>query len=193
MRRLTELLQLVPSAVSERFVSIGNLAETSISYRISAWYGVFDLLKKTWWSGIGVGTAAFEAAYPSVALAGVEAIQHAHSLYLQLLTELGVPGLLLFLLIVFLLAQNCFEYLLRVKNQQERVLVIAGLAATAAMLVMGITDHIFYSYRIFLAFWTTVALVCSAVKCGFDEQERSYHYENNTQFSSAIEISTESL
>ncbi len=187
------LLQLVPSTVSNRFLSIGNLTETSISYRISAWYGVFELLKKTWWSGIGVGTAAFEAVYPSVALAGVEIIEHAHSLYLQLLTELGVPGLLLFLLIIFLFVQNCFEYLLRVKNQEERVLVIAGLAATAAMLVMGVTDHIFYSYRIFLAFWTTVALVCTAVKCGFDEQERAYHYENNTQYSSAIEISTESL
>jgi O-antigen ligase len=187
------LLQFVPSTVAERFASIGNLAETSISYRISAWYGVLELLEKTWWCGIGVGTAAFEAFYPSVALAGVEIIEHAHSLYLQLATELGIPGLLLFVIIIFLFAQYSFEYLLRVKSQEERVIVIAGIASTAAMLVMGATDHIFYSYRVFLAFWTTIALVCTSVKCGFYEQERSYHYENNTQYSSAIEISTESL
>ena len=111
---------LVPNAVAERFLSIGNLAESSVSYRISVWYGMVELLKKTWWSGIGVGNAAFEAVYPSVALVGAGTIEHAHSIYLQLLAELGIPGLLVFLLILFLFVQNCFEYLLKVKHQEER-------------------------------------------------------------------------
>ena len=92
---------LIPNAVAERFLSIGNLAESSVSYRISAWHGVVELLKKTWCSGIGVGTAAFNAVYPSMALAGVERIEHAHNIYLQLLTELGIPGLLVFFIIIF--------------------------------------------------------------------------------------------
>ncbi len=184
---------LVPNIVAERFLSIGNLAESSTSYRISAWHGILELLNKTWWSGIGVGGAAFEAVYPSVALAGTQTIKHAHSIYLQLLAELGIPGLLVFVLILFLFVQNCFEYLLLVKNQEERGLVIAGIAAVTAMLVIGMTDHIWYSYRIFLAFWTVVALVNSAIKYGFSVFDRYNDYENNTQYASVLEIDTGEL
>ncbi|MBO5305150.1 MAG: O-antigen ligase family protein [Clostridia bacterium] len=184
---------LVPSAVSSRFLSIGNLADSSTSYRISAWHGIVELLHQTKWSGIGVGSAAFEATYPSVALAGTQTIKHAHSIYLQLLAELGIPGLLVFLLTVFLFVQSCFEYFLKVKNQEERVFVIAGVAAVAAMLVMGVTDHIWYSYRIFLAFWTLVALVNSSIQYGFSVFDRYHNYENNTQYASVLEIGTEEL
>ncbi len=184
---------LLPNAVADRFLSIGNLAESSISYRISTWHGILQLLNKTWWCGIGVGGAAFEAVYPGVAIAGTQTIKHAHSIYLQLLTELGIPGLIVFFLIVFLFAQNCFEYLLRVKNQEERGFVIAGIAAVSAMLVMGITDHIWYNYRIFLAFWTVIALVNSAIKYGFSVFDRYSEYENNTEYASVLEIGTEEL
>ncbi|MBO4979260.1 MAG: O-antigen ligase family protein, partial [Clostridia bacterium] len=184
---------LVPSTVVDRFLSIGNLAESSASYRISAWYGVFELLSQTRWCGIGVGPAAFEAVYPSVALAGTQAIKHAHSIYLQLLTELGIAGLLVFLLIVFLFAQNCFEYLLRVNDREERGLVIAGISSVAAMLVMGITDHIWYDYRIFLLFWTVIGLVSSYIKYGFTEVRHYHDYENNTQYASSLDIGIEAL
>ena len=184
---------LVPDAVAERFLSIGNPAESSISYRISAWYGVIELLNQTWWGGVGVGSAAFEAVYSGVALAGAQSVKHAHSIYLQLLAELGVGGLLVFLLIVFLFVQNCFEYLLRVNRRDERGFVIAGIAAVVSMLVMGITDHIWYDYRIFLAFWTVIGLVNSYIKYGFSEYGRYNDYENNTQYASAIEIGIEGL
>lgn len=184
---------LVPNTVAERFLSIGNLAESSISYRISAWYGVIELLNQTLWCGIGVGSAAFEAAYPSVALAGAQTIKHAHSIYLQLLAELGAIGLLVFLMIVFLFAQNCFEYLLRVNHRDERGVVIAGLFAVSAMLVMGITDHIWYDYRIFLCFWTVIGLVNSYIKYGFSENRRYNDYENNTQYASTLEIGLDIL
>ena len=184
---------LVPSAVADRFLSIGNLAESSVSYRISAWYGVVELLKQTWWCGIGVGSAAFEAVYPSVALAGTQAVRHAHSIYLQLLAELGIPGLIVFLLIVFLFVQNCFEYLFRVNRREERAFVIAGIAAVASMLVMGITDHIWYDYRIFLFFWTVIGLVNSYIKYGFSEYGRYNNYENNTQYASSLEIGIDTL
>ena len=184
---------LIPRAVTDRFLSIGNLAESSASYRISAWHGVLELLNDTWWCGIGVGNAAFEAVYPGVALAGVETIEHAHSIYLQLLAELGIPGLFVFLLIIFLFVQRCFEYLYKVRNGEERGFVIAGIAAVGAILVMGVTDHIWYSFPIFLAFWTVVALVCAAIQCDLFEQERYKDYENNTQYASVIEIGTEPL
>ncbi len=184
---------LVPGTVAGRFLSIGNLAESSASYRISAWYGIFEMLNKTWWCGIGVGSSAFEAVYPGVALAGTQAIRHAHSIYLQLLAELGVAGLVVFLLIVFLFAQNGFEYLLRVNNREERGWVIAGIASVAAMLVMGITDHIWYDYRIFLLFWTVIGLVNAYIKYGFAEVGHYHDYENNTQYASSLEIGVDTL
>ncbi len=187
------LVRLIPSRVSERFLSIGNVAESSASYRISAWYGVGEMLKKTWWGGIGVGSSAFGTVYPAFAYAGVETLEHAHSIYLQLMVELGLPGLIVFCLIMFLFAQNCFEYLFRIKNREGKGVVMAGIASVTAMLVIGMTDHIFYNFRIFLAFWTTIGVVNAYIKTGFSEADRHNGYENNTQYAAALELDADML
>ena len=79
------------------------------------------------------------------------------------------------------------------KMQEEKIFVIAGLASTAALLVMGLTDHIFYSYRIFLAFWTMMGIVNASILCGYEAKERCHNYENNSQYASVLEIGIDSL
>jgi hypothetical protein len=71
--------------------------------------------------------------------------------------------------------------------------VIAGIATVVAILVMGITDHIWYDYRIFLSFWTVIGLVNSYIKYGFSERRQYNDYENNTQSASSLVIGMETL
>ncbi len=184
---------LIPDVVLSRFLSIGNLSESSTAYRISAWSGVGELLEKTLFCGIGVGNAAFSEVYPGFAYAGIERLEHAHSLYLQLLVELGIPGLLVFLLIVFLFVQSGFEYLLKVKSAEGKRLVCAAISALAAMLVMGITDHIWYHYGIFLAFWTMLALTGAHIGIGMDERGRQESHERNTDSASTLVLDMNTL
>ncbi|MBQ7293006.1 MAG: O-antigen ligase family protein, partial [Clostridia bacterium] len=181
-------LPLVFPNISQRFVSIGNFAESSVSYRISAWQGILNMLKGNWIGGIGYGEASFSAVYPSFAYSGAESVRHSHSLYLQILTESGIIGLLAFGITVFLFLQNCFEYLYRVKEKEAGYMMIAGISAVVGFLVMGLADYVWYNSGILLAFWLTVALVNASVRVGISEMERYNESKINTELSMDIEV-----
>ena len=179
--------------ISQRFVSIGNLADSSVSYRFSIWKGVFDMLGSYGWiSGIGYGEASFAALYPAFAYSGAFNVRHTHSLYLQLLTESGIAGLVLFIFIVILFCQNCFEYLYRVKNVEGRSVAVAGIAAVAGFLVMGLTDYVWYNSSVQLTFWLVLAMVNAHIRIGFAEHNR-VGVRASSIYSADLEIDPESL
>lgn len=156
------LKYVLPDGVIARFVSIGNMADSSTYYRVYTWKGVIRMLKDVWISGIGVGQSAFENMYPLFAYAGIEAAPHAHNLIMQLIVELGVSGVVIFCMLMFFFYQNCFEF---IKNSsgENRLLVGAGMSGITAALVMGLFDHIWYNYRIFFIFWVVVGLTVSYI------------------------------
>lgn len=152
----------VPGGVVSRFMSIGNMADSSTYYRVYTWKGVIRMLKDVWISGIGVGQATFEQMYPSFAYAGIEAAPHAHNLIMQITVELGISGAVIFVLLMFFFFQNCFEFL-KNSSGESRLLVGAGMSGIAAALVMGLFDHIWYNYRVFFIFWVVVGLTVSYI------------------------------
>lgn len=180
--------------VGERFASIGNLADSSVSYRFSAWKGIGEMLNSyNWLAGIGYGEASFSALYPAFAYSGATAVKHAHSLYLQILTETGIPGLVSFAVIVILFVQNCFECLCRVKNSEGRRTVVSGIAAITGFLVMGLTDYVWYNSRVHLMFWLVLAMVNANIRICFAEHNREGNRDNGNVYSANLEIDPESI
>ena len=106
------------------------------------------------------------------AYAGIEAAQHSHNLLLQILLGVGFGGLLLFLTVIFLSAQMKLEYIKNTKDAASRLTVISSVCAIAATLIMGLFDFVWYNYRVFFLFWAVLALGCSCVRIGLDEQRR---------------------
>ncbi len=170
----------LPAAVLSRFTSIGNLADSSVSYRLSVWRGTADMLAATKYAGVGVGHSAFSAVYPAYAYGGSALVQHTHSVYLQILAELGIVGLLVFGAILVLFVQMCLEHMLR---GGEKMLVASGLASVLGLLIMGLTDHIWYDLGIFFSFWLIVGITVSYIRvCRADEEKREmYHIDTRTQ------------
>ena len=115
--------------------------------------------------GIGTGVDAFAMVYPSYALSGIESAPHSHSLYLEALIEWGLPGLICLLLMLFLFFQSGFTHLAAPSEPSEastRHITAAGISAVAGFMIMGLTDYVWYNYRIFAFFWMLVALVSAA-------------------------------
>mgnify|MGYP002575011307 FL=1 len=155
-------IMVMPENILHRFTSIGNLADSSTSYRVNIWRGTLRMLKDCFFTGIGSGIDLFPLVYPEYALNGVSTAPHSHNLYLQIAVEMGVFGLLLFLAIVFLAAKICFHTLNKHKMDQMRW-IVAGLACgLVAVLVQGLTDYIWYNYRVFLVFWLLLGLLAAA-------------------------------
>ena len=184
---------LIPESVVNRFLSIGSASDSSATYRISAWRGVGRMLQENWFGGIGVGESAFSAVYPAFSYAGIQAIRHTHNLYLQILSETGIVGLVVFLLIVILFVQNCFEYLYRMRKGTDNGIVVAGLSSVVAVLIMGLTDYVWYNYRVFLMFWLVIAIVNAYIRIGHEESRRYSAYEARSQYAVNFDFNVDNL
>ncbi len=159
------LASSLPTPVLHRFGSITRLADSSTRYRLYTWQGVRRMIGAHPF-GIGSGEAAFVKAYPFYAISGIESVMHAHSLYLQILLELGWGGLLIFLGLLLALAlyvfEGCFWRGIDAKNG-----ILGAACGLLGALTMGLFDYIWYHPGLFFLFWAVVALLCS-----YEEQER---------------------
>jgi len=112
---------ILPDSIIQRFTSIGNLGDSSTSYRVNIWRGTVRMLEDYWLSGVGVGEAAWGTVYPRYSLASIETAPHAHNLYLQTWVQTGIVGLLLLLAFFFLLLQCHFTYYRDLSRMREEI------------------------------------------------------------------------
>ncbi len=99
---------VLPASIIQRFTSIGNMADSSTSYRVYIWRAACDMLRDHGFTGIGIGEGAWFRMYPAYAYQGIEAAPHSHNLFLQIWLETGICGLLVFIAILFFLCQSFF-------------------------------------------------------------------------------------
>ena len=102
------LPSILPASVLARFTSIGNMADSSTSYRVYIWRASVNMIRDYFFIGIGIGQGAWFRIYPLYSYQGVEVAPHSHNLYLQIWLELGICGLLVFVGFLFLLFQAAF-------------------------------------------------------------------------------------
>ncbi len=165
---------VLPESILNRFLSIGNLADSSTSYRVSIWRAALRMAGDFFTTGIGVGESAFRQVYPLYSLAGIEAAPHSHSLSRQFQVGLGIVGLLLFCVLLFLFAQCCFEYNRKSTDQETRVMAIGCFSGVISALAQGMTDYTWYNYRVFFVFWFVLALASAYIRVGRGEATRDH-------------------
>ena len=154
---LVGLYFVLPDAVINRFASIGNLGDSSTSYRVYIWMGTLAMLKDYWMCGIGPGDAAFNLVYPKYSYSGIVA-PHAHNLFLQIVCDAGVVALVVFVLLLFHYFRDLCAAFCREKDPFSRLYQTAAVSGIAGFLVQAMTDYSFYNYRVLLLFWAWLAL-----------------------------------
>ena len=172
---------VIPQNILTRFLSIGDISDTSTMYRINIWKGSFRAIAENIWGGAGYGYDAFKMIYPGYAYAGIESAPHTHSLFLQILFSMGLAGLLVFAIIVILSFQQNLEFINTSNDSQGKLLVSAIFASVLAALVLGAFDYLWYNYRIFFLFWSIVALSSAFYRTKDEETTRkSFTYESDS-------------
>lgn len=147
-------------AIIERFVSIGNTADTSTAYRVSIWQASTNMIGDFWLSGIGIGSDAYTTIYPSYALPGAKFALHSHNLYLQFMVETGIIGIVSLLAVLLgyvrtVLASSVVKQIK--KSDIAKILVALGVGFIGFMF-QGLTDYVWYNYKILMIFWIVIAL-----------------------------------
>jgi O-antigen ligase len=138
-------LPIMPTNFRGRLFSIGDLGESSIRYRLQTWQGTWKMLTAHP-VGIGVGERAWRAIYPHFAVSGTKTVMHAHNLFLQIATELGFVGLVVFLLLI----GGSVWRGIQAKNT-------ATVLALAGALTMGMFDHLWYYPGMLVPFCSMLA------------------------------------
>lgn len=155
-------IPFLPESIVSRFSSIGDLTDTSTNYRVFIWRGSTNMLKDYWLTGIGVGEQAFDKIYPYYSFAGIEKAPHAHNLFLQLFIEVGVLGFIVFLAMLICLFQSGFSLAKHGEDKAVRLIGCGALCGVFAALVQGMTDYVWYNYRVFFVFWLMIGIVSAA-------------------------------
>ena len=147
----------MPDAILHRIFSVGDMGDTSTSFRVFIWMGTLSMLRDYWFSGVGPGEAAWAQVYPAYAFHTIVS-PHSHNLFLQIMVDAGAPGLAVFLGVLYQYFKASFATLRRTVQGAQRILVIAGIASVVGFLVQAMTDYTFYNYRVMLFFWSVLAI-----------------------------------
>ena len=149
---------IIPETMVDRFLSIGNMEDSSTSYRVFIWLGTLGMLKHYWLGGIGMGEAAFNEVYPFFSYNAIQA-PHSHNLFLQLTVEAGVIALIVFLvtMIVFLKKMSVV-YKPAMRRSTETLMSLALASGVIGFLAQSMFDYTFYNYRVMAIFFMVLAL-----------------------------------
>lgn len=152
---------VLPESIISRITSIGNLKDSSTAYRVSVWIASLRMAKDFWISGIGLGSGAFERVYQNYALNGAGFALHSHNFYIQLVVEMGILGLVLFLMIIL----SAYKQIISIneKNTLNKNVAIAMGGALIGYLFQGVAENLWYNYRMILIFWIYMGILQSGV------------------------------
>ena len=148
---------VMPASMWDRFMGALTGTDSSTKYRMSIYGACFKMLGDYWLTGIGVG--AFALVYPRYVYSASNAY-HSHNLFLQVTLELGVFGFALFALLLFFWAQRLYRTI-ALDRTRGRFLPGVLVSSMAGLLVQGLTDHLWFNYRIVLLFWLVIGIGCS--------------------------------
>ncbi len=180
----------VPDSFTRRLSTILSAADGDLSYRMNIWRGVTRMIGDHLISGVGVGEEAFKNAYVLYAVSGTETAVHSHNLYLQVLIELGIVGIVILALVMIMFAQRCSSEIANLKRgSKTRIMISAGFSGICGVLVMGLTDHVWYDYRVFLIFWAVMALTVALARINEKERKKELAGISNGARSVELEIS----
>lgn len=149
---------VVPQTIVDRLMSVGNMEDSSTSYRVYIWMGTLGMMKHYWLGGIGMGEAAFSQVYPFFSYNAIIA-PHSHNTFLQLLVEAGISGLLIFIIMqVIFMKKMSVVYRNGDKKSTDSMLALALASGVVGFLAQSMFDYTFYNYRVMAVFFMITAL-----------------------------------
>jgi len=166
-RKIFWLLILLPiamifghDAVLERIMSILNPTDTSSTLRLALWESTIAMIMDK--PLLGIGWGAYWMVYPEydffIQNANVK-ILHAHNMYLNIAAEIGIPGLLTFLSIMYGHVSLALSALRQATEYWAAGLMLGIIAAIGGMIVNGFTDYVMFNIQLSMLYWLLNALI----------------------------------
>lgn len=154
---------MLPESVLIRLSTIGNRKDSSTLHRLYLWQGIARLLADhdRFLTGIGLGPQTFRMVYPFYAVGPAKVgAYHSQMHYLELVLELGLPGLLGFMYMMFKYLGRAGDGIRR--HRSTRLILIACVSSVAALAFVGMVEYIWFYQRIMFAFFIFLGILLAA-------------------------------
>lgn len=153
---------LLPDTILNRITSIGNLTDSSNSYRLQLWNITGKVIKDHWKVGVGFGHLPFKQTFETYTR--TMPTFHAHNTFLQVLAETGLVGFLVFLGLMLTIFKQGILRLQASEDSYVRTIGAGLVAGMAGLMVHGMVENIFYIPRIIITFWMLVGFLWTLIK-----------------------------
>lgn len=155
-------IYFLPDSIMRRIVSIGNFADSSNSYRIKMWQIAMEIIKDHPLAGVGFGHIPFKETFETYIR--TMPTYHAHNTYLEIAAELGIPGLIAFLFLLFVVFKYGIQKLINQENRYIKIIAAGAFAGLGGLLTHGAVENVIYLTRIILYFWILIGLILTLMK-----------------------------
>jgi len=132
-----------PGPIVSRFQNVGDEYSLGGPSRVSIWRDAFPLIQHHPWIGTGLGT--FPIAY-TVGQAEflTQLVNHAHNDYLEIVTDLGIPAVLVLFASILLILAHAVRAFLFGEGDFERVVALGCVGSIVAVLLHSFADFNLY-------------------------------------------------
>ena len=154
--------------LSEQIKSATNIAtDASNLERINRWSSAIRMFKERPLQGWGPGTYMFQ--YAPFQMAREKTIistnfgdwGNAHSEYFSALIDSGLPGLLLFILMIYFIIKTAIVTYHSLENKNQRILIWAVLVGLISYLIHGFLNNFLDTDKASVPFWVFTAIIIS--------------------------------
>jgi len=158
-------LPFLPETIYNRFLTIGNMQDSSTRYRFAIYEATGTLMKDHWLKGVGLGSDVMTktfATYPTM-FDGNHPI-HTHNNYLQMFGELGVLGGLSYLAVVLHQLKQGVKTFYAAENKALRNVLAAAVGSFSGILLIGIAEYTWFYPRNLFCYWFLFGIIAVCVK-----------------------------
>lgn len=148
---------LLPQTYLNRILSIGNFNDSSNAYRLKMWEITMEIIGDFPLAGVGFGHLPFKQTFETYIR--TMPTYHAHNTFLEIAAELGIPGLIAFLLIIFVVFKYSIKELISKDHTYITIISAGVLSGLAGVLAHGAVENVLYLTRIIFSFWIMIGFL----------------------------------
>lgn len=160
----------LPSSVLDRILTIGNMQDSSSSYRILIWEGAREMLGLVWTVGLGIGPGAFKSVYPAYARGSTQDVAHCHMQFMEVFLETGILGFIGFIWMTVSLIRRAF-IATSSKDKELKYYAAAASASMTSIVFIGFFEYYWFYPRVMFSFFVSAGLAVAVYRMWQNEKE----------------------
>ncbi len=160
-------IPLLPETIYNRILTIGNMKDSSTSYRFAIYDASATLMKDYWLRGVGLGSDILKQTFKGYpAMFDGNFPIHTHNNYLQVWAETGLFGALAFLGTLFYQLKTGVKSYLACTDRRVKNLLAAAVAGFCGILLISVAEYTWFYPRNMFFYWFLFGVITACVKLG---------------------------